>query len=434
MGSWMPPWIGEADVLGGMAKKAKKSKNQKNTNFSFPAPKRGKGRMVLKRPAALKTAAWKAVPYVRHGKETSRYRLEQSHWKRDLLQLVNASDKKIVCLLKADGLLPELKGACCPHCGEGLLGPMKFIKKNASKQWLYQCGRNGCRQYVVPHHDHPIFTAARGCSYTSLQEQAAILFCSLANVNQNSTHVLLGKNHKLVEGLYCRQDAVREKYVKQKEKSIVFGSIRPWNDVEADEVDLGKGENPDAVQRSSKPLLWEQWGGIVERGNPKSLMLMRLNPAATKRRAPGPGPIRKRDWKPIADKVLKNRKVVLSTDGARTYRLKLPGVLHTWVVHKKKRIKIAGRWTWVRPNYVKLFTHTLPDGSKLTVKGGTQIIDRFWSHLRSHLGHRNRRPGSASLARRIRSAQWTYWHRGEDLWLKTGEMLSYLFRASLSAR
>lgn len=423
----MPPWVDQADVLGGMAKKIKKSRNKNEHKYTFPAPKRGKGRMILKRPAAVKTAAWKNVPYVRNGMETARYRVEQSHWKRNLLQLVNATDKKIVPMLKADGWLHDLSGACCPHCKTGFLGEMAFVKKHNKRQWLYRCGKKGCQQHTVPHHAHPLFSVGNGTSYTSLQEQAGILFCALANVKQSSAHVLLGKNHKLIEGLYARMDAAREKYVKMKEKNIVFGSRYEWNDVEADEVDLGKGENPDASARSAKPIVWEQWGGIVERGVPSSLMLMRLNPASTKRRAPGPGPIRKRDWKPIADKVLKNRNVVLSTDGARTYRLKVPGVLHTWVIHKKKRIYIAGKWKWVRPNYVKLFTHTLPTGKKLKVKGGTQIIDRFWGFLRRHLGQMNRQPGSATLARRIRSAQWAYWNRGEDLWVRSGDMLKFLF-------
>ena len=33
--------------------------------MNFPGPKKGKGRMVVKRPAAKKTKAWKKTPYVR---------------------------------------------------------------------------------------------------------------------------------------------------------------------------------------------------------------------------------------------------------------------------------------------------------------------------------------------------------------------------------
>ena len=81
-------------------------------------------------------------------------------------------------------------------------------------------------------------------------------------------------------------------------------------------------------------------------------------PAAA--RAPGPGPIRKPDWKPFANKFLKDRKVILHTDGARTYKLWLPGVLHDNVVHKKKKAIIAGKTIWIKPQYAKIWTHTHP--------------------------------------------------------------------------
>ena len=37
-----------------------------------------------------------------------------------------------------------------------------------------------------------------------------------------------------------------------------------------------------------------------------------------------------------------------------------------------------------------------------------------------------RRVGSKALRVRVRSAQWAYWHRGQDLWLETGRMLQRL--------
>ena len=94
------------------------------------------------------------------------------------------------------------------------------------------------------------------------------------------------------------------------------------------------------------------------------------------------------------------------------------------------KVKINGKMRWANPKYVKLYTHNLPGGGKLRVKGGTQIIDRFWRHLRSHLGTAPRKPGSDSLRRRIRSAQWTYWNRGRDLWVATGKMVRELFVAA----
>ena len=74
-------------------------------------------------------------------------------------------------------------------------------------------------------------------------------------------------------------------------EKIVYGSIHEWNDVEADEVDVAKGDDDHLVMNPKKTIVWEQWGGIVERGAPESLMLTRLDPSKTIRRAPGPGPI-----------------------------------------------------------------------------------------------------------------------------------------------
>ena len=65
--------------------------------------------------------------------------------------------------------------------------------------------------------------------------------------------------------------------------------------------------------------------------------------AARKIAIPGPGPIRKRDWKPVAKQYLEVRRMVLHTDGARAYKLKLDQVERCNVVHKKKQVKANGR-------------------------------------------------------------------------------------------
>ena len=164
-------------------------------------------------------------------------------------------------------------------------------------------------------------------------------------------------------------------------------------------------------------------GGLHSLGDPSTLVLTRLQPINTKPRAPGPGPIRKRDWEPIANRHLKGKRVVLHTDGARAYKMKVEGVLHDNVVHAKKRVVVNGKTVWLRPKFTKTVTHTLPDKKKLTVKAGTQIIDRIWRHVRAHLEGNSAKTGSTSLSNRIRSAQWTYWNRGADLWEATGEMI-----------
>ena len=60
--------------------------------------------------------------------------------------------------------------------------------------------------------------------------------------------------------------------MKKLEAKTVFGKSHKWADIEADEVDLGKEGD------SSGKVKWEQWGGIVERGQPQTLVLYRLSP------------------------------------------------------------------------------------------------------------------------------------------------------------
>ena len=124
---------------------------------------------------------------------------------------------------------------------------------------------------------------------------------------------------------------------------------------------------------------------------------------------------------------LKDRQVILHTDGAKAYKLALSGVIHNNVVHKKKWLVVNGKQTWVRPHYTKLCRHTLPNGKEIRAKAGTQVIDRFRGHVRAYLKHAARRVGSCTLRRKIRAAQWTYWHRGENLWRATARMLQDLF-------
>ena len=127
-------------------------------------------------------------------------------------------------------------------------------------------------------------------------------------------------------------------------------------------------------------------------------------------------------------KTRKNKKTYSAhTDGARAYKLKISGVIHDNVVHKKKRVIIKGKAKWIKPHYTKIYKHKLPDGKHVVVKAGTQIIDRFWGLLRQSLKHICRKPGSVLLQRKIRSLQWTYWNRGKDLWKATGCMLQVLF-------
>ncbi|CAE7022566.1 unnamed protein product [Symbiodinium natans] len=305
---------------------------------------------------------------------------------------------RLINMLKKKDILPEWKGKLCPRCGVGKMGPLKY--NTANKTWTHRCNHYKCHKNLQPHDFHPIFYMGAGNSHSPLHVQASILLCATAGVKEVSTHLILDTSKKPVETIYKNLETARSRYVNAKEKDITYGD---WHDVEVDEVDVGKFVDP-SIQ-DAKNTTWEQWGGMVERGNPSSLRLFRLNPKKTKQSAPGPGPIRKCDWVPVAKKYLKNMNVVLHSNGARAYTMKFPGIIHCNVVHKKKR-KIA---VWVRPHFTKNYTITIPGKGKTVVKSGTQVIDRFWGFLR-----------------KIRSAQFEYWHRHQNMWEVTGKMLRFL--------
>ena len=253
--------------------------------------------------------------------------------------------------------------------------------------------------------------------------QAAVLHCALANVPTTSVPQLLDVDRKVVDRIYINLEVARTRHIKQLESKVVFGEKHKWTDVEADEVDLGK-----ELDLGSGKLKWEQWGGLVERGRPDTLVLYRLSPKLTAKGAPGPGPIRLKDWKEVAKKHLTKRDVILHTDGARAYTLKIPGVIHDHVVHKKRRVVVKGKTTWMKPRYTKNFKHQLPGGKTVMVKGGTQIIDRFWGLLRQGLKHIIRTPGSSLLERKVRSVQWIYWHRSCNMWQATDSMIKSIMK------
>ena len=71
----------------------------------------------------------------------------------------------------------------------------------------------------------------------------------------------------------------------------------------------------------------------------------------------------------------------------------------------------------------------LPNGKTLKVKAGTQHIDRAWRFLKDRLHvNQNVRAGSRALRVRIRSAEYEYWMRGQDLWSKTGDLVQHLLK------
>ena len=307
---------------------------------AWPAPKRGKARAVAKRPSQKVISKFAKIPYVRHGTPTTVSRPSRERWGRSIQQFASMKYPSLVRLLRRDQIIPEWSNRPCPHCGAGKLSKLTFYPYR--KVWAHRCSAKFCQKYVQPHEFHPIFVQGAGASKTSLQTQASILLCATAAVPQHCLSKIMDVDDKIVSRIYNNLDIARARFVLAHEKRIQYGGSARWEDVEADEVDLGKGlvENYDKPKLNTK---WEQWLGVVQRGSPGSLRLIRLDPPLTKPRSPGPGPIRKRDWKPVAKQYLEGRRIVLHTDGARAYKLKLDQVQHCNVVHKKKQVKVNGK-------------------------------------------------------------------------------------------
>ena len=223
----------------------------------------------------------------------------------------------------------------------------------------------------------------------------------------------------------------------KKDKKNSRNQKKPKKTIFGDSLGGGPMEKINKNKKKHREKKKQYWGLFGERPhgeNPKTKKNLEKTKKSKKNKKTifgeigfGPGPIRKTDWKPIASKFLQNKNVILHTDGAKAYKLRVPGVLHDNVVHKKQKVFIKGKATWVKPNFTKIWTHKLPNSKKtLTVKAGTQIIDRFWGHLRTYLKHTARKVGSVAMARKIRAAQWTYWHKGQNAWNATINMLKDL--------
>ena len=122
------------------------------------------------------------------------------------------------------------------------------------------------------------------------------------------------------------------KWVVTKEKEIDFGAGKPWSDVEADEATFDRKDLATDAPDPSKCVFWEQWCG------PSSDACIGC---CSSSRARGH---RNVEWKPIAEKWLQNKKVILHTDAAKSHRARVPGVLHDNVVRCKQRVKVKGKW------------------------------------------------------------------------------------------
>ena len=388
-------------------------------------PKKGKLRSALKRPSSTKSKDYMSVKYVRIPTAVGARgrRQEQTKWRRTLPELLSASNDAIVKMLTKDQILLDWKGRQCPRCERGTLSGL--VMKPGLTSLKYRCSHYTCQHYLNPHYLHPIFTECRGPGGHSLQLQASALLLKLTDASNAQAHKLLGINHKALEDMDQKLMALRKDFVEERQKTMKIGDGVSWIDVEGDEATFNKSSTGDVDPE--KAVKWEQWLGLVERGRPESLILHRLNPPETVKRAPGPGAVRKTEWLPLANKYLKDRAVIFHTDSARSYRVQVDGVVHDNVVHAKKRVQVKGKWIWKAPSYVKVTLHKVPGRPKpIKTKAGTQIIDRAWRFMKDRISLNQHCVAGSRLVRvKVRNAQYLYWKRTEDLWVETGKLCSW---------
>ena len=222
----------------------------------FPDSKRGK-RRVQRRPAANKK--YTPVAYVRHGVPATKNRGHRARWGRSIQEWMLSPSKLLQKLLK-DKILSSWKGKHCPRCGKGVMGPLKFFKDK--KLWAHRCNHRYCHKLLQPHDFHLLHVISK--SSTPLSKQVAALYCAVAGVSCQSAHLVPDMDHKAVERIYANLDVARADYVTKQERNITYGGA--WQDTEVDEVDIGK--LTDETIEHQHNTTWEQWGGLVERGQP----------------------------------------------------------------------------------------------------------------------------------------------------------------------
>eukprot|EP00971_Amphidinium_carterae_P193293 3835895-Amphidinium_carterae.3 len=116
-----------------------------------------------------------------------------------------------------------------------------------------------------------------------------------------------------------------------------------WVDVEADEFTLRK-------TMVDGRMVWLSYLGLARRGFPSTLVILQLlESRVTKKRAPGPGPLRKAEWTKVGAKYVDGQRLILHTDSAKAYNEPFAEMKHTRVVHMPKNVD----GQWVRPRSLK---------------------------------------------------------------------------------
>eukprot|EP00971_Amphidinium_carterae_P090936 1799857-Amphidinium_carterae.1 len=80
-----------------------------------------------------------------------------------------------------------------------------------------------------------------------------------------------------------------------------------YPDIECDEVTVAKRT------LEGERVEWTQYWGVMRRGSPSTLKLVKMPSRVTPRRAPGPGPIQLQVWAELAQQYIMGEEVVYHT-------------------------------------------------------------------------------------------------------------------------
>ena len=347
-------------------------------------------------------------------------------WSMSLVELVGLSDVALIRHLQKMKILQKLRW--CPHCKSGRLWP---LKQHAGRGPAYRCRARGCQKFVLPHAGPPFFACSWGSAHVPLRTQAMVLFCCIARVDMGKIHILTSAGRKVVETLCRRWRQTLVRYVEHKQSQVCLGEGLKWSECEVDEVTC-RG------RRVGQKVTWYQYCGLLKRGDRRTLVLAKMKVKTTSVKLKGkgagstvsPGPITKAEWKKIADKYVKLRKVLLHCDGARAYKFSnIPGVVTDAVKHKRPKPIYSMLKKHVLPKdqlkaHVKVKSLPAREKEVVWVKTGTQLIDNCWRQLRAIGLPKSTKAEDQIVNRRVREFQWHHWNAEADKWAEAGHVFS----------
>jgi len=194
--------------------------------------------------------------------------------------------------------------------------------------------------------------------------------------------------------------------------------------IEADEAVSRKKDLP------RKEVEWTEYVGAKERGNRKSLVLVKRKAAdsKSKRAAPVrrgkkgracPPPLKKEEWQKVAKKHVKD-KTILRTDAAPAYVAMVPKkeIRRDTVNHGCRN---GGPYFTKKVVHKKLTGQSKGKNKKATV-AGTQSLDGWWGTPKRNL-RGVRADHGQRVDERVRESQWLHWLGSDDPFKAAGQVL-----------